>query len=125
MRLVIITIVCSALTIGGFFGYKQYERNQTKDEALQFLTRSVQVASSEGFGDEARNQVNEYIAEHLSGTFAAHYSSGGLFNLAEFNEVAFMRDIFERVRDDIRTAAVPESTKQLAQRLYLHSRPLD
>lgn len=124
MRLVILVIVCSVLTVGGFFGYKQYERAQTRDDAMVFVMRSVDQ-HAEQYGQEAKDGVVRYMNKHRRDAFNAHYNSGGLRQPAEFDEIGFMRDLFQRVRDDAQQDSVSEQTKAFAQYLYIRSRPLD
>lgn len=123
MRLIITAIVCSLLTVGGFFGFKQYQRAEMKQDARAYIMTMVQ-RNSQNFGPEAEAQIAEQVRDLLDETFGRHYESGGLTKPAEFDEVNFGRDLFASIHDEIQQADVSEETKEFAKRLYIQSRPL-
>lgn len=124
MRLIITAIVCSLLVIGGFFGFKQYQRAGMKSEARAYVMKSVGVRA-EAYSLEARDSVIEHIDELFSETFGDHYVSGGLTKPAEFNDAMFARDLFDRVDTAVQEADVSGEARRLAGELRQYSQPLN
>lgn len=126
MRLIVTAIICSLLTVGGFFGYKQYQRVEMRDNARATIERSIETSierESGRFDPQSKMGIDRLMREHLNAAFAAHYVSGGLTRPAEFDEVEFMRDIFERMHNAAEAGAENESTRDFARYLYIRSRP--
>ena len=123
MRLIITAIVCSLLTVGGFFGFKQYQRSQMKQDARAYVMTMIQ-RHSDDFGPEAEAQLAESVRRNLNEVFRRHYESGGLSKPAEFDEVGFSRELFERIYNETRDGDVTEETKDYAARMFVHSRPI-
>jgi hypothetical protein len=123
MRLIITAIVCSLLTVGGFFGYKQYQRSEMKQDARAYVMTMVQ-RQSQHFGADAEAQIAEHVRRFMDEVFRRHYESGGLTQPAEFDDVNFSRDLFEQIHDEIQESDASEETKDFAARLYAQSRPL-
>lgn len=123
MRLIIVAVVCSLLTVGGFFGFKQYQRAEMKQDAREYVMSMIQRAA-QSHGAEAESRVVEFFNEAFDDTFREHYSSGGLSKPAEFSDVAFSRDLFERINTRAQSEDIADEAKQLASELYRHSQPM-
>jgi len=123
VRLIIIAIVCSLLTVGGFFGFKQYQRAEMKQGAHDYVMSMIQRAAK-SHGPEAESRIVEFCNEAFDETFRDHYISGGLSKPAEFSDVAFSRDLFEKINTRAQAEDIAEAAKELASQLYRHSQPM-
>jgi hypothetical protein len=123
MRLILTAIVCSLLTVGGFFVYKQYQRSEMKQDARAHVMSMVQ-RNSQDVGADARARVDELVGSFLDEMFRRHYESGGLTKPAEFDEVNFSRELFAKIYEETRGTGVSEETKDFAALLFAQSRPL-
>ncbi len=124
MRLIITVVVCSLLTVGGFFGYKQYQRAEMKQNARDYAMVTVTRTAS-NFDAQAEPVIVEYVNRFVDESFQAHYRSGGLTKPAEFSDVAFSRDLFERVYNAVRESDDPDEVKRFARNLYAQTRPME
>jgi len=124
VRLIITVLVCSVVIVGGFFGYKQFQRSEMKQGARDYAMTTV-TRTAKDFDPEAEPVIVDYLDRHLEETFSAHYRSGGLTKPAEFNDITFARDLFDRMHEAIRGDDASEEVKRFAHRLYIRSRPWD
>ncbi|MFI4853702.1 MAG: hypothetical protein ACIAQF_01830 [Phycisphaerales bacterium JB065] len=123
MRLAIISVLITVLTVGGFFGYKLYQRSQMKSDAIEYLETSLNRHRTQ-FGDDATARLMDLLLEEADEAFAKHYRSGGFTKPAEFDEIPFTRVVYERVYERSKVMELDEQTKQFAEWMYSQSRPL-
>lgn len=124
MRLIITVLVCSVLIVGGFFGYKQYQRSEMKQGARDYAVATVTLTAKNS-EPEAEAVILKYLDRYLDETFTAHYRSGGLTKPAEISDVAFARDLFDRIYDAVSDDDVSGEVKRLARTIYAQTRPLE
>jgi hypothetical protein len=122
MRLIIISIATALLTIGGFFGYKQYQRIEMRDRAIGYVLR-ITDRESKWADDAARDRVKFYINDLSPRTFSMFYRSGGFTQPAELDEAEFTRELFQVLSETVRNEGEPESVQRLATHLYRQTRP--
>ncbi len=123
MRLAILSVVITVLTVGGFFGYKLYQRSQMKADAIEFLETAVNRHTTR-FGNDATDRLLELLMEEVDQAFGEHYRSGGFTQPAEFDEIPFTRVVYERVYARSKTMDLDEQTMDFAEWMFAQSRPL-
>lgn len=123
MRLTIISVLITVLTVGGFFGYKLYQRSQMKSDAIEYIETSLNRHRSR-FGDDAMARLMDLLLEEADEAFGEHYRSGGFTKPAEFDEIPFTRVVYERAYERSKVMELDEQTKEFAEWMYAQSRPL-
>lgn len=123
MRLTITAIIVSLLTVGGFFGFKLYQRAEMKQDAEAYLLNSIQRQSAR-FTPEAGAAVVDLARPHIDEIFAANYISGGLTKPAEFDDIGFTRGMYEKLHQQLPSMELDEDVANLITRLYVQSRPI-
>jgi len=86
MRLVIIALVAIALTLGGFMGYKLYERSQT---SAQFREDASSLVTNLSILQEHHPEALVLLDKAHPGAFSEAYDFGGIAAPAKADEQAY------------------------------------
>lgn len=108
MRLIVICLVVVAVTLGGFMGYRLYDRHNLKQQAQ---TTAATLVSELNILQEAHPEAIDIINATHDEAFNDAFDFGGLIEPGEFKEDDYKRSALQRAWAKVQARPDDDRTK--------------